>query len=230
LSEEKERLECDNANAVKLNIEFVSDLGKLMDDLLNKIPAEERPRLTYTIKYDKRERETSSTEIFRDLMKRKGVVGFNIWFRSIARSIRVYVEDYRIGCEISTENSSDDNWAIGVRERLSDIFNQHKSIRSTLSNNKSILFKLLLSFCMSLFMTFIINEIFTLDRGSLYIILGFGTYGVYWIFNPLINWLFPKIETEYMNRVKYRKLIIVGIVSELILPIPSAVITSFLLR
>lgn len=229
MSEERERIECDNVNAVKLNADFVFDMSKLMDDVFRKIPIEERPRITYTVIFGKRQRETGSTEIFRDLMKRKDVVGFNVWLRSSARTIRLYVEDYKIGCEVSTENSSDDNWVIGVSDRISEIFNQHKSIRTTLSNNKSILFKLLLSFCMSLFITFIINEIFTVERDALYLIFGFGTYGFYWIFNPLINWLFPKIETEHMNRVKHRKFIFTLIVTEILSPIP-ALIVSFLLR
>ena len=215
-----------------MNKDFIYQLSNRLEEETKKIPPEENPDITYTIYYGKEdEKETPNVEKFRILMQDRKVKEARIWIYSTSKKIYTHIQDYKIGCEVKNENAIDDNWAIGVRTRLFEIFERHKAIRHSLTTARLVPLSLLISACFSYIIFLIIDRTSKIEYNDNFVIflvvLTFDILlGVFYLF----RWLFPKIETEFMERIKFRKMILAGIIGGLPLFMIGIFITSFLLR
>jgi hypothetical protein len=196
---DKEKIEF-TVNAIKINKDMVYDLTRLMEEESKKIPEEEHAQLTYTVYFDKNEeRETSSADKFTRYSDDKRVRGLRIWLYSTTKKMYVHIQDYKIGGDISTENSSDENWVIGMKTRLSAIFDQYKAIRSGLTSARLIIVSLLISVALSFVLTLMIDKVTKLEYVNFIGYVMLWTFSLVWGFYYLLEWLFPKLETEYMK-------------------------------
>ena len=221
-----------NIKSIKINRDFITELTNIFEAELSKIPSDEIGRLSYLIYYeDGGESEPKTTEKFKNAIQDKRVNGFKIDLSSRHKGITFWIIGGIRECKITTTDYDDDNWGRGVKSKFSDLVDDYKTVGGALSDSIVIIFSLLLSIVTAFLFILTYSPIThkVIDESIIFlgVIIGGNTILG---FHYLLNWLFPKIETEYMKRVKYRKQILGGMVTLLILPVLRDIIFSFLLR
>jgi hypothetical protein len=215
---------------VKINKDFIEDLTKIFEKEMYKIPEDERPELKFTVYLEGDEDfDPINLEKFKKSIQNKKVKGFRIMLDSLRKEIIVNVRDYSRECEFITNKYHDDTWAKGIKKEMGDLFEQYRTVRNKLP---IVVFAILLG--LATIYVLVVGISFMSGRKTddpalvtaAISIGGNAIWGYYYFF----SWLFPRNETEFMERIKFRKLIIGGIVSGLPLFIVAQIITSFLSR
>jgi hypothetical protein len=219
-------------NSLKINRDFIAQLIRKFEEEKAKIPQDKIYQLSYRLYLENcDEVEPKTSEKFREQIQDKSVIGFRIYLTSRHKDITLWIKESIRECEISTKNYDDDTWAPGVKSQLENLFKKYKTIGGMLSApinlGISLLLASLIAYSFIIIYSQTMNRIIDDDLILTGVIVGGNTIiGFY----HLINWLFPKIETEYMNRVKHRMKILGGMATLIILPILRDIIMTFLLR
>ena len=210
--------------SMRLNQDLINDLHKTLENEFSKISEKASIRKTYFIYFEKdHEREAEDLEEFKEEIMNEIATGFQLTFDSESAEVNIDAKMDDIKCYIKSKKMSGD-WALVTKSGLSDTFKKYRTVRSSLSDSLIVAFSVLLACGLSYLISLFISKVVKFDATFFLLYFALGALGSFYLFCFLILWLFPKIETEYMSRVKHRNQILTFILGSIAIPIVLEII------
>jgi hypothetical protein len=207
-----------NIPSIELSERTLTDICEIINEQM-KQGDDDKPNVTYEIKEKTRDFETHNSEDFIRKAITRDLKRIKIWYQLGERRITIDIAMERWGDSDYTVEGNDRTWVDGITARLDAIFKKYKTnndlFHGRWKNAIPIyigLAVLVAGTIISLGMTFDPVDPNGDNNLDEYTILG-GVASVLSLagWYALLNWLFPKSETEFTPQRKYRKKLLAGI-------------------
>lgn len=201
---------------MRISEEFLRELSRLVDNFYNKVPEDQRIRLTYTIATKKEEKEFSNSAAFIDYGIKKDVNTVRATMLRWTKEIWIRIP-YDGGASFDITAANDNDWMHSVQGQLREILSNYKIRRDFFYRKWEYTF--LVCFGLSLISALTVYvgiNMLNVATGSperingWFFLLYVSTFPFsWWMF---LRWLYPEFKTDYKPQVRFRKWIWAAII------------------